>query len=114
MYIDTAIYRFKDNAGNLYTENEVMDFILAGYQEEDFEEIEIEVEVEFDGEWRDEGIGEYEYWGIRGRDVCWCYEVDELDSVMDKDGKDWSDELTDDEYKSIVEECEEYGKDYDD
>ena len=38
MYIDTAIYRFKDNAGNLYTENEVMDFILAGYQEEDFEE----------------------------------------------------------------------------
>jgi len=114
MHLYTTIYRLK-GAGNYYLEGQILPFILAGYQEEEFEEEEIELEVGFDGEWVDEGIGGTEYWGGYSTHHDWCYEVEELDSAVDtQDGRDWLDHLTEEERDRIKRECEEEGRQEDD
>lgn len=35
------------------------------------------------GDWADNGIGPYEYWGARGVHVDWCYEVEHTRVVVD-------------------------------
>ena len=70
---------------------------------------EIELDVTFDGNWVNDGIGYNEYWGIPGVDSHWGFVVEDLDSAVDKDGKDWIGDMTADEYQRILEECMEYG-----
>lgn len=109
MNIGTTITRYKCD-GALYATIEELE--QDGLKVEDAEEIEIDLDVEFDGEWVDEGIGGYEYWGIRGNDVQWCYEVEDIESAIDKDKKDWKDDLTSEELADIIAACEDYGADH--
>lgn len=108
MYIATTILRYK-HSDKFYVAKEELE--KNGINLEDAEEVEIELEVEFDGGWIDDGIGPYEYWGALGNDVQRSYEVEDIDSALDEMGIDWKDELTEEELKDIIEKCEEYGKD---
>lgn len=108
MNIGTTITRYKCD-GVLYATIEELE--QDGLKVEDAEEIEIDLDVEFDGEWVDEGIGGYEYWGMRGNDVRWCYEVEDIENAMDSSGKDWKDDLTSEELADIIERCGDYGAD---
>jgi len=111
--INCEITRWKDKEGNLL-DKDAIDALLGEKGEEhvlaNYEETKISLEVTFSGRWVDEGIGSYEYWGFKGVDVDWQYEVEELDDVVDEDGNDWSDRITDSEYEEIVRQCEEYGE----
>ena len=100
--ITYTIERYIDSEGNFHTEDELDGEIDGGQMELR----EIELEVESDGQWCDEGIGSYEYWGCRGVDHDWRYEVDDIESAVDYEGRDWKDDLMDDEIESIIRECE--------
>jgi len=36
-----------------------------------------------DGKWQDWGIGEYEYWGVKGNDVSWVLVSDCCEAEME-------------------------------
>lgn len=108
-----TIVRWCDADGNYCTEDEldakVSELAMKSGKTEDevrneFEEVEIELEVEYDGEWVEEEIGAEasEY----GDDDGWVYEVEEIESAIDKDGADWNDELTDEERDDLIAKCE--------
>ena len=106
------LYRYKDTSSGRYlTEEEYEDAIDLGLPEWLFEDMEIELNAEYEGEWVDEGIGGYEYWGCRGVDHNWCFEVSEI-AALDENGKDWWDELTEEEQNELTKYCEEDGKSY--
>jgi hypothetical protein len=68
------------------------------------------VDVEYRGHWEDFGIGHYEYWGIRGYDSRMGFVADDIECACDKDGNDWTDELTESEIESLKESCAENNK----
>ena len=78
MEMEFSITRYR-NGEELFTEAEKDAKIKEGMNEDDFDEEEIVLSVEFDGEWVDEGLGETEFWGIVENDVDWQYEVDTSD-----------------------------------
>lgn len=110
--INYTITRWKGKDGSFLTEHEYDNAIANGGNEEDYEETDIELTVGYSGECVDNGIGDYEYWGFKGVDHDYAFEV-EVESVKDEDDEDWMERLTEDEMSEIVEECEEDGKDYD-
>jgi hypothetical protein len=68
-------------------------------------------EAEFEAE--DIGIGAYEYWGARSRDVHWVNNCTDVDSIRleDEDGNDIFDGLSKQDRASIEEYCTEYAND---
>ncbi len=109
-----TIKRYKDADGNLLTEKERNEKLQNGSaNESSFEEIEIELVVEYNGKWVDEGIGWYEYWGCKGNDVHWVYEVEDFESATDDEYEEWKDRLTDEEIEAIIEHCARDGEKYD-
>ena len=112
MEMEFSITRYR-NGEELFTEAEKDAKIKEGMNEDDFDEEEIVLSVEFDGEWVDEGLGETEFWGIVENDVDWQYEVEDFDRIVDEDGNDWSDRLTSEEMAELEDAAEEYGADED-
>jgi hypothetical protein len=68
-------------------------------------------EAEFEAE--DIGIGAYEYWGARSRDVHWVNNCTAVDSIRleDEDGNDIFDGLSKQDRVSIEDYCTEYAND---
>lgn len=112
--LSTTIIRYEDvNTKIQYNEEQYQARLAAGCNDNEFDEIEVEVEVEFYGSWENTGIGDYEWQGFRGYDNQRDYIVEELEHVTDKNGKDWKDELCESEYNDLLEECVEYGREED-
>ena len=107
-----TIARWCDADGNYCTDDEldakVAELAIERGKTEDevrgeFEEVEIELEVEYDGEWVEEEIGaDVSEYGDDGG----VYEVEEIESAIDKDGAEWRDELTEDEMGELIAKCE--------
>jgi hypothetical protein len=81
----------------------------------------VQVSVSFDAEYEaeDDGIGSYEYWGAKCRDVYWvnrCQEVT-ITSVVTEDGRDILDDLDPKTVKTMendfIETADEYPPDID-
>ena len=63
------------------------------------------VDVEYKGHWEDFGIGDYEYWGIRGYDSQMGFVTDDIECAYDKNDNDWLEKLTQDEIEELKEYC---------
>ena len=121
-----TVIRYKDHLGQLLTEEEMDAAVELAFNErggkqsrksiaDEFEEVEVELEVDYNGGWRDFGIGPYEYWGFKGCHHQWEYDVDEDWTAIDEDGVDWAKEkrLTADEFYRIHKECLKDGQEQD-
>ena len=109
--LSTTIIRYQDvNTKIQYDEEQYQARLAAGCNDNEFDEIEIDVEVEFHGEWANVGIGAFEWQGFKGYDKQMEYLVEELESVKDKDGKEWKDELCESEYEYLRNQCIEQGR----
>ncbi len=116
-YMDTTIYRWKDITSGAYlTDDEYNEMLELGLPEWIYEDMEIEVEIQFVGCWEDDDT-DSEFWGFRKVSHDRFFTVEEIEKVADKQGRDWYNELTKDEIETITHECEEYGEEaskYDD
>lgn len=88
----------------------------------EYEEIEYElsngeiVMLSFEADFTatDEGIGSYEYWGAKCRDVYWVNVCEDINGVsaINEEGEDIFDSLPEAEKKSIYSFCEEYANEH--
>ena len=106
--IEFEIVRYKNSKGDLITEEEFNK--LPVEDQKDYSISDIVLNVEYNGQYGDFGIGSYEYWGFKGVHHDWGFELEDITSIKDDQGNDWSEKLTSSEKDKLDQECIEDGE----